>query len=210
MQQYSLKFSLNQGYLPEDYIVTEANKEAYQVIMHKQPWGVNPYPNHILLIGPKSSGKTHLAHLWNCMSNQGFASSDRQHIGGIIDNIEEWKELDLLHYFNQRHEEHQPLLMTASKIPHFNLPDLASRINSLRSVNLNMPDEEMVIILLQKHFSARFLKVSVDVIEYISVRIKRDFDYIRKFVEQLDVYSLDIGRNITIPLISKLINNFDD
>lgn len=209
MQQYSLKFPLHLSYLPEDYIVTEANKEAHQIIMLEQPWGVDPYPHHILLIGSKSSGKTHLAHLWNQKYAGGFIEP-KGRCGAIIDNIEEWQERDLLHIFNQYHEERMPLLMTASNRPHFNLPDLASRINSLRSVHLTMPDEEMVMVLLMRHFSTRSLKVSGETIEYLASRIKRDFDFIRKFVEQLDAYSLDIGRNITIPLISKLLNNFDD
>lgn len=209
MQQYSLKFPLRFSYLPEDYIATEANKAAHQIIMLGKPWGVDPYPHHILLIGPKSSGKTHLAHLWNQKHEGGFIEPGGR-CGAIIDNIEEWQERDLLHVFNQCHEERKPLLMTARNRPRFNLPDLASRINSLRSVHLTMPDEEMVMVLLMRHFSTRSLKVSGEAIEYLASRIKRDFDFIRKFVEQLDAYSLDIGRNITIPLISKLLNNFDD
>lgn len=209
MQQYSLKFPLQQTYLPEDYIVTEANILTHRVIMFEQPWGVEPYPHHLLLVGPKSSGKTHLTHLWVQKYGGNFISPGSTG-GSIIDNIELWQERDLLHLFNQYHEEKKALVLTASGKPNFSLPDLQSRINSLRSVSLTMPDEEMVMVLLMRHFSSRSLKVSGEVIEYLASRIKRDFDFIRTFIEQLDAYSLDNGRNITIPLISKLLNNFDD
>lgn len=209
MQQYSLKFPPQMRYLPEDYVVTEANRAAHQVIMLSQPWGVDPYPHHLLLVGSKSSGKTHLAHLWNQKHGGGFIERGEAN-GSIIDNIELWQERDLLHLFNRLHEEREPLLMTASRKPSFSLPDLQSRINSLRSISLSMPDEEMVVVLLIRHFSTRSLKVSAEAVEYLASRIKRDFDFISTFVEQLDAYSLDIGRNITIPLISKLLNNFDE
>lgn len=208
MQQISLKFPLQQNYLQEDYIVTESNRLAHQIVMLTKPWGVDPYPHHLLLIGPKSSGKTHLAHLWSQKFGEKFiAPSDNE--GSVIDDIELWQERDLLHVFNEHHEEKKVLLMTASSNPNFKLPDLQSRINSLRVAALAMPDEEMVMILLIKHFSSRSLKVSVEVVEYLTSRIKRDFDFIRMFIEQIDTYSLDNGRNITIPLISKLLNNFD-
>jgi len=209
VQQYSLKFPLQQSYSCEDYIVTEANREAHQLIMLKQPWGVTPYPYHLLLIGPKSSGKTHLAHLWSQKYGLAFIQPGETH-GCIIDDVELWHEHDLLHLFNQFHEEHKPLLMTAKSKPSFNLPDLQSRMNSIRVVHLTMPDEEMIMVLLMRYLSVRSLKVSGEVVEYLASRIKRDFDFIRLFIEQLDAYSLDTGRNITIPLISKLLNNFDE
>jgi chromosomal replication initiation ATPase DnaA len=193
MQQYSLNFPLHTKYLPEDYIVTQANSLAYEVIIKsQQPWGGLPYPYHILLIGPKSSGKTHLASIW---------SGDN-----FIDNIESWDEETLLHAFNQSHEDSNPLLMTASSLPKFALPDLRSRINSVRTLNLGLPDEEMIAVLLTRYFSARSLKVSGDVVDYLATRLERDFDAIRLFVERLDNYSLEVGRDITVPLVRKLLN----
>jgi chromosomal replication initiation ATPase DnaA len=193
MQQYNLNFPLHTKYLPEDYIVTRANSLAYEVIIEsKQPWGGLPYPYHLLLIGPKSSGKTHLASIW---------SGDN-----VIEGIESWDEEALLHFFNQSHEDSKPLLMTASSLPKFALPDLRSRINSVRTLHLGLPDQEMITVLLTRHFSSRSLKVNGDVIDYLAARLERNFDTIRLFVEHLDNYSLEVGRDITVPLVRKLLS----
>jgi chromosomal replication initiation ATPase DnaA len=191
VKQYSLKFPVADKYLIQDYVVTEANHLAYEVLInHAMPWGILPYPHHLLLVGPKSSGKTYLAHI----CGQDF-----------IDDIETFDEEELLHTFNQANEESKPLLMTASALPKFSLPDLRSRVNSVRTLYLGLPDEQMIVVLLTRHFSARSLKVSGEVIDYLATRLERDFDSIRLFVERLDAYALETKRDITVPLVRKML-----
>ena len=69
-KQYLLKFALNAYFGEEDFLVTTCNKLAYQTI---KSW---PYWPHFALniFGPKSSGKSHLSHIWINEVEKGHAS----------------------------------------------------------------------------------------------------------------------------------------
>ena len=229
MRQYSLDFKAKQDYLEEDYITTSSNASAANLIMNfPNVWGVAPYPRILLLIGPKASGKTHLAHIWAKKAEAKFISSlchprdeggdpffDSDSSPGennkdtnnniIIDDIENYAENDLFHLFNLAHEERKYLLMTASSKPQFALPDLQSRLNSINTLYLALPDEQLVKVLLMKSFSNRSIKVAIEVIDYLSTRINRDFHAIETFIEALDKFSLNDKRKITIPLIKNFM-----
>lgn len=58
--QYLLKFAPNTYMGEEDFLVTNCNETAYKAV---KIW---PYWQHFALniFGPKSSGKSHLAHIW--------------------------------------------------------------------------------------------------------------------------------------------------
>ncbi len=212
MRQYSLDFKAKQNYLEEDYITTSSNLAASNLILNFPTiWGVSPYPRTLLLIGPKASGKTHLAHIWAKKANAEFVTSLNHEDGNkdsniIVDDIENYEEEDLFHLFNHAHEERKYLLMTSSSKPSFALPDLQSRLNSISTLYLDLPDEQLVKILLMKGFSNRSIKVNIEVIDYLSTRINRDFYSIEQIIEELDKLALSDKRKITIPLIKDFLN----
>ncbi len=209
MHQYNLEFQRQDDFLEENYVVSDCNASISDLIFNfPVKWGVDPYPRTLLMIGPKSSGKTHLANIWATKANAKFANGEEvstfKNSNIIIDDIENYAENDLFHLFNQAHEDGKYMLMTASSKPEFSLADLQSRLNAALPVYIDLPDENMIKILLMKGFSNRSIKVGVEVLDYLSLRITRDFHSIATLIEQLDSLALSTKRKITIPLIKEL------
>lgn len=211
MQQYNLTFPQRYNFLEEDYVWSDCNAYLADFILNfPAQWGVDPYPKALLLIGAKGSGKTHIANIWAKKAGAKFVGQDaildfHHNYNIIVDDIENYDAKDLFHIFNHAHESGKYLLMTSSSKPDFILPDLQSRLNSIRNLDINMPDENMIKILLIKGFSDRSIKIGVEVVEYLSSRITRDFNSIAICIDELDQYALSSKRKITIPLIKELM-----
>lgn len=221
MHQYILPFYEVENYREDEFIITQANKTAYSIISQwPNNFGVKPYEHTLLLVGPQSSGKTHIARLWqsNSKALKLLESIDLKEINNIlngriaflIEDIENWPESKLLHCFNLINEQHKSLLLTSSTLPKFALLDLASRINSLHLVSIMKPDDEMVKILLFKHFSDHSLKVPTIVIEYLLKILPRNYKEIIEAAKTIDEYAFVNKRNITIPLIKEALASLDD
>ena len=61
MFQTILNFQYNEEFKEDDYIVSESNEDAYNILNNwNNNWGVKPYSSILALTGPKGSGKTHL------------------------------------------------------------------------------------------------------------------------------------------------------
>ncbi|MDF2964854.1 MAG: hda [Rickettsiaceae bacterium] len=219
MQQLLLDFPHNKQYFKEDFITTEANQIAYDYITNwPENWGVNPYKYAIIISGPAGCGKTHLAHIWQRESKAYFISPNEDlsvklshYESFILEDIDNkiWDETYLFHIFNQLHEAKKYALFTTQLRPveiSFILADLKSRLNSLFSLNITCPSDELMKIMLLKHFSERELKVSLDVVNYLASRIPRTFSEVTNIVDLLDKTALLQKRNITIPLVKDVLN----
>nr|WP_246484385.1 DnaA/Hda family protein [Wolbachia endosymbiont of Ceratitis capitata] len=167
----------------------------------------------MILFGPKSSGKTHLAHIWQSINDaifinvNNFVSEIRYSDAFILEDVQNIKdEAMLLHCYNYMKENDKRLLITSSISPkklNFKLRDLSSRILSTISVKILPASEELLRIMLIKRFSDKQLKIDLKVINYILARIERSFYSIDKMIEKIDNES--IGSNVTVPFISTLL-----
>lgn len=219
MQQLLLDFPHNTQYLTEDYIVTDSNSAAYDIISSwPYRWGVYPYQYFVLLHGSNSSGKTHLAHIWQRRSRAYFVNPNEELLEPILDNygyfiLEDidnkiWEENYLFHIFNKFHELKKYTLFTSKLSPleiNFTLKDLNSRIKSILSISIACPSEELLKIMLLKHFSERELKVPLEVINFLVTRIPRECSEIIHIVDLIDKAALLNKRNITIPLVKDIL-----
>jgi len=191
MGQSTFKFEEFHDYSPENFLVAPSNAEAFNYIKNF-PWQSYALSIH----GPKSSGKTYLSHL------------AAQHGVAIMEDINSHSDqLQLLHLLNMVKENNGYLLLT-SELPlkniGFTLPDLVSRLSAINSIPIAAPDSELFYLLFARHFSARQLKVSDEVINFLSTRVERNFAAAQKIVAEIDKLSLEEKRNITIPLVKKL------
>ena len=218
MQQLTLGIESSDNYKIEDYIISSSNNHAYQHIVNSdEMWGVSPYNNFLLLCGSRSSGKTHLATIWSKKADARFLNIDQIELSKnsnqalIIDNIENiHDEEKFLHFFNQRIISQSKTLLTIDEnFKGFALRDLDSRIKSINKVSINPPDEELMKMIIIKLFSDRSIKITNEMLSYIIYRIKRNYESIYKFVQQTDQYSLILKKAITIPLLSKIIDQID-
>lgn len=199
-QQAVFSIAPIEEYKLSDFIVTGANKIAFEIITGwpDKIWGNAPYNKTLLLVGPKSSGKTFLANIWQQLSKDLHPNSQQV----IIEDIEQQaNEEKLLHAFNSAHENGKYLLMTASCFPKFKLADLSSRINSVNTISLSYPDDELIRILIFKIFSSHSIKVAPEVINYLVKTLPRDFVSIHSQIKLINEQALAGKRKITIPFI---------
>jgi chromosomal replication initiation ATPase DnaA len=217
MLQTTLDFEYKEEYREEDYIISESNQLAFDVIdnFHNE-WGVDPYPSILLLTGPEGSGKTHMSNLWKHKAKavdlnvDNFNSIHTDHNAFIIDDIDLLGEYskELFHIFNIANENNKYLLLTSSKNQaalEFDLQDLSSRIKSIRQISIQEADDQMIQIILFKHFSKRSLRIDMKIINYLSKILPRNFKEIEDQMSILDKESLRQKRSITIPFIKNII-----
>ncbi|MGL9761608.1 MAG: chorismate synthase [Wolbachia sp.] len=201
-------FNNNQAdYSRQNFIILDENKHVYHSVIDDLSWKC------LILFGPQSSGKTHLAHIWQSMNNaifinvNNFISEIRHSNAFILEDIQNVQdEAMLLHCYNYMKENNKRLLITSSTSPNklnFKLKDLSSRILSIISVKIPSASEELLRIMLMKRFSDKQLKIDLKVIDYILARVERSFYSISKIIEKIDDESM--GSNVTLPFISALL-----
>ncbi len=209
MTQFKFGFTAKPAFSVEDFVMSEANREAFSWIMEWPKWPGNA----LLLHGPESSGKTHLAHIWAAKSGAEF-SNDAEKSALVVENIESFANQEkLFHLINRMKEKTVNgkggwLLLTANvpaaQLP-LTLPDLASRLKAIPSVVLNPPDDQLLKSVLMKLFSDRQLKVPAVAIDFILSRMDRSFPDAAVLVEKLDQLSAEEKRGITIPLVKRVM-----
>lgn len=226
-EQLNFSFAKNQSYALSDFIVSEANSSAYNIITGS----FEDLPANIMCIsGVKGSGKTHLAHIWNEITGAKFIEVGKffrrgrdikksyQELAEYLVTggnyiLEDLHKIDneyiILYIINLINEKRCKLLITSNKRLSelsFKIADLQSRINTIFDVNIQTPDVNLVKMLMTKQFADRQIAIEPSVIEFVSKRINRDFNTINRIINTLDKASLQEGRKITIPLTKKVLN----
>ena len=225
MQQLPLLLEHRRLLGREDFLVSPCNVEAVEWIDLYPEWNNNLA---VVVIGPKSSGKTHLS--WLFSEKTGAKVYDAKELADelfsdvvpinsalIIENIDEVVgnlkiEETLFHIINYAVECDTKLLLTTEKnfsVLNFKLPDLKTRLQSFPVANIYSPDDEFLKALLVKQFLERDIIVAPDVIEYIIKHIPRDTVSVSFIVEQADLLSFEEKHKITIPFIKKIIEKLD-
>jgi len=216
MQQIAFSLSSSDVYDLNEYIVSSSNKEAYNAL-HEWPaglWGIRPYEKTMILQGTKSSGKTFLAKKWAEKSGALFIKKTHELTENILEHHEafiiedfdsSWNEEKLLHHFNIIHESGKYLLITTTNLPEIKLPDLSSRIKSCNKINIGMPDDELMKMLIFKLFSNYSIIIGNDVIGYLLKTLPREFPEIIKSVDALNSFALEHKRKITIPMAKEVL-----
>jgi chromosomal replication initiation ATPase DnaA len=212
MAQEFFNFEISPKNDNREYILSKSNLDAYSFINKWPNWPLNI----LLLYGPKSCGKTHLAKIWQEKANASFLSAEQIYKNQydlkknyIIDTIEKiHDETALLHLFNSVKEQAAGyLLMTSGNNPNniIRLPDLRSRLNLVAVARIGDPDDDILRQMFVKQFTERQIIVEIDVINYLITRIERSFESLYDIVDRLDKKALEEKKNITIPLARKIL-----
>ena len=228
-QQYTFHFLEEDKpiYSDDSYIESEINEEAVKWInswpdmfIHNSSIAHMNFPNAMVICGAKGSGKTHLANQWNSRVDAEFIDNR------FIENIHNFQspkqkyyiledlhlitcENSLLHFFNMVKETGSYILFTSLYSPSrigFNLPDLKSRLNAIPVIELQEPDDELLLRILAKFFYDRQLNVSEEAIKYLLYRIDRSIESAKNIVNKLDYMSLIEKKAITIPFIKETMS----
>lgn len=216
MQQIAFPLGSSDAYDSSEYIKSSSNSLAYKTISSWPiNWGVEPYSKTLIIQGPKSSGKTFLAKKWAVQSGALFIKKIHaltenmltDHQAFIIDGFDStWDEEKALHHFNTIHENGKYLLINSTRIPKIKLPDLASRIKSSNRIDIGMPDDELMQMLIFKLFSNYSIVISSEVINYLINILPREFSKIITSVKDINKFALQHKRKITVPLVKQALS----
>lgn len=194
---------------PATLVVTTANADAARFMTQWRSW-----PGGALaLIGPKGSGKTHLALAWalehgarqlsaEASPEQGaqlFAAAEGKLLLEDADHIADdgllWRLLDLAK------TGAGAVLLTACAHPrHWPAasPDLRSRLNALPVATLAEPDEALLEVVLRRLCREQFILLSDDALRFLVRRMPRTFAAARAIVDALDADLIRGARPVSI------------
>lgn len=216
MKQIAFPLGSSDAYDASEYIKSSSNSSAYKIISSwPTNWGVEPYSRTLVLQGPKSSGKTFLARKWAVQSGALFIKKNHvlsenkliDHQAFIIDGFDStWDEKKVLHHFNAIHENGKYLLINSTWIPEIKLPDLASRIKSSNKVEIGMPNNELMQMLIFKLFSNYSIVIGSEVVQYLIKVLPREFPEIISSVKSINEFALQHKRKITVPLVKQVLS----
>ena len=127
----------------------------------------------------------------------------------LIDDFHSFDQEIIFHLVNYCILNNLKILITSSyKINdiNFKFNDLPSRLKTFSILEINNPDDEMLLTYLTKLLvDKQFIVKSNDIFEYILRRVDRTYDGIYDIVNKLDVLSLEKKRQLTIPLIKEIL-----
>lgn len=203
----------------EDFLVAPSNAQAVAWVERWPHWPAVA----LAIVGPRGAGKTHLAHVFQALSNAPVISindlrdndADRVlegHPALVLEDIEAFVraglEEKLFHLYNLAREGDVKLLLTAEIPPSrwtIGLKDLSSRLNTSQVAEISSPDDALLTALVVKQFADRQLGVDQDVLTYMLARMDRSFAGVSDLVRAVDEAALAQKRAITIPLVRKVL-----
>ncbi|NQV46319.1 MAG: DNA replication protein [Rhodospirillaceae bacterium] len=224
--QLVLEFDHRPALGGEDFLVAPCNDAAIAWIDRWPDW---PSPV-VVVAGPPGCGKSHLAQVFLGLS--GGAVLDRAalmapplEVAGrdasawVIDDMDNFVgdgngklEEALFHLYNSARESGRRLLVTAKTPPSrwpIKLADLASRLKASAVVEIGAPDDALIAAVLVKQFADRQLAVDDEVLAYVQPRMERSFDAVRQLVEAADRMALAEKKNITVPLLRRVLETLE-
>jgi len=210
MEQSYFNYNLKPGLAIDDFFVSTSNKKAYNFILNKKIDN-----QKILLIGPNKSGKTHLGKIWQKNNNAISYENNFEIILNYKKNIfiddffKNINEEQIFHLINHCSINKLTILLTSKKevFEHnFLLKDLVSRLKTFNLLRIDLPDDDLIINLIIKllHDKQIIIK-NEEIFHYILKRIERSYEDIFLLIENIDKLSLEKKRELTIPLINKLL-----
>ena len=213
--QLILKFPSHQAYKREDFYVSHSNQEAYDFINSWPRW----IKRIVNIFGPSGSGKSHLVSILknktSCLQINSNELNEKIFIRYktketlIIENLDKKISEKLLFSLWNVALQDNKYLMTTSKKPissyKFKLKDLESRVKSSLIIGINLPNDDLISVILAKNFSDKQIKVEKKHIDYIIKRIDRSYEKISQFILTLDKYSLKKGSPFSLKLIKEVL-----
>jgi chromosomal replication initiation ATPase DnaA len=215
-KQLAFDLPLDPRFGAEDFLVSPSNEQAYGRIESWPDW-----PDTILLlVGPRGSGKSHLASIWATNARawtidaSGITQDKVPHLvsnGALaIEDMDrgERDEAALFHLLNLAREKKASVLITSETQPDrwgLRTPDLLSRLRLAPSVSLEAPDDALLKAVLVKLFVDRQLVVDTSVVDYIALRIERSLAKASELVALLDKEALSRGRRVSRAIAAEIL-----
>ena len=207
IKQKSFSYQFKQIYNEFNFFVNKTNFNCFNTL-------INNNNKQSFLFGPKKSGKSFLSQIW-LKKNNGLELKENFELlldykkNVLIDELLLFDEEKIFFVVNNCILNNLNLLITSSnKINeiNFKFKDLSSRLKTFSNLEIEQPDDEMLIAILTKLLvEKQFIINSNDIFEYILRRVDRSYEAIHDIVNKLDVLSLEKKRQLTIPLIKEIL-----
>ena len=195
------------------FIVSPGNAEALAAVDNWREW---PDPR-LVLVGPSNAGKSHLATIWASLAGARILSeaaelgADRRPV--VLEDADRHPASDALFHLLDSARPSHPVLMTARRHPRdwpATLPDLRSRLNALRVVELAAPDDVVLLALMAKFFRERNIRPKRHVLPFLVRRIERSAAAAFDIVARIDDVAAAEGREVTRALAREVLDRRAD
>ena len=128
----------------------------------------------------------------------------------IIENFKNNIDEDLLYSILNQSKLLDNFLLINSRISikdyDLNLLDLKSRLNSFIFIGIDLPNDDLLRVVITKSLSDKQISISPKLSDYIINNVERSYEKMFKFIKDLDELSLSTGKSININLIKKVLN----
>jgi chromosomal replication initiation ATPase DnaA len=217
MNQLVFKFPFKVKYFKQDFYVSSNNFSAYKLIESWPDW-----PGKWLnVFGMSGSGKTHLSKILEKKINK-IKLVEAKYLNNKI--IEELNKIDCLiidNYQNNIDENLFYSILNQSKQLdkyivvnsilslnelNYNLLDLQSRLNSFIFIGIQLPNDDLLQVIISKFFSDKQINLNPKISEFIIKNVDRSYEKMFNFLKDIDELSLSTGKSININLIKKALN----
>ncbi len=213
-KQKVLPLRLREANGRKSFIVGESNLQAIKWVDTFPNWR----NNGLIIIGPKSSGKSHLTSVWQKKSGGRILKSkdiENENLSALCDGHLAVENIELVtnyhflfHIINKKKENKFKLLFTTRKnINDLNikLEDTLSRLLTFPQAKILLPTDDVLRGLIYKLFKDKGIDLDNSLINYIIVRIERTYEAVYNLISEIDYISLERKKNITIPMIKEAL-----
>ena len=217
MDQLTFKFPFSKKYYEQDFFVSSNNFSAYKLIDSWPNWS----GKWLNIFGESGSGKTHLSKILEkkikkikMINAENIDNKTIEYLSGldclIIENFKNNIDENLLYSILNQSKQLDNFLLINSRISIKNydlkLIDLKSRLNSFVFIGIDLPNDDLLKVMITKSLSDKQISISPKLSDYIINNVERSYEKMIKFIKDLDELSLSTGKSININLIKKVLN----
>ena len=217
MDQLTFKFPFSKKYYEQDFFVSSNNFSAYKLIDSWPNWS----GKWLNIFGESGSGKTHLSKILEkkikktkMINAKNIDNKTIEYLSSldclIIENFKNNIDENLLYSILNQSKQLDNFLLINSRISIKNydlkLIDLKSRLNSFVFIGIDLPNDDLLKVMITKSLSDKQISISPKLSDYIINNVERSYEKMIKFIKDLDELSLSTGKSININLIKKVLN----
>lgn len=203
--------------LAGDFVRSDCNEAAWREL-ERWPDGVGRV---MAVCGPAGCGKSRLAAIWAervgalALNGSEAALVDPLELEGrpvLLDIAQDADDETLFHLINLAQADGGALLMVSRPSPRLwevAVPDLRSRLDAVRVVAMEAPDDAVLAAILRARFAERSITPGDEVIDYLVRRIDRSAAAAAEVVDRLDAQHRPVTRALARQVLDATSELFD-